>query len=121
MNKRFIVPLCCLALIAVGVAYAAYFVQSNIVNQPLQYTCSLSIVSVSGSNINLKAHVELNGNPMPGMTVKFVLCDSSGTPIGCGPEAWSATAITNSTGDATATYTATCNGNYYFVATLSVP
>jgi len=71
MNKKFLIVIALLAVVvASGIAFALFYVTSNVVHVSMNYTVNLS-TTVSGSVVTLAARVEYQGNPQGAMTVNF--------------------------------------------------
>lgn len=115
-RKSGIVAIALIALMCVGVAYAAYYVYSDVVGITLSYQVTLTILSHDGSTIHLKATVTDNSVAANGMTVHFWRTDSGGSEI-----EYLGSDTTDVPGIALKDYAATGNGDYYFRARLDVP
>ncbi len=105
-----------MAIIAASGAsvYATIFATSNIVTVNVQYNVSLSQIT-TGSQVALTATVTNNGEAVSGLNVDFYVSIDSGAT-------WSnfASATTNGSGVASATYILAINGAYDFKAVATV-
>lgn len=108
--------LLCLAGIILTIAYGMIFITSNSVHVDVQYSVNLSH-SVEDSVVTLKATVSNNDNPVgAGYTVDFYCSVDGGAN-------WIHfdSQLTEASGVAQSTYTATTNGGYDFRAIATVP
>jgi hypothetical protein len=115
-KRKLLLASAIIAVVATGIAYGAFILYSNVVTVHMNFTLSLTETSQVGSVIALTAHLEDRGSPVSGVTVYFYTCDSGG-----GSRVAIGSTSTDASGDAVKTYSATGNGDLYFIAEYDVP
>lgn len=117
MNRKYGIVAALVALMCVGVAYAAFTVYSNVVGVNLSYTVTITSISYSGSTISITAQVLDHASGVSGASVTFWE-----SPDGVGSWTNIGTASpTDGNGVVIGTYNAPGNGDYYFQAQYVVP
>lgn len=113
-RKSSMIAIAVIAMVCVGVAYAAYSVYSPVAGITVDNQVAITSLTNSGSTITMWATVTPAAS---GITVHFWRCDSGGTPLD-----YLGSATTDGNGNAgPITYTAGANGNYYFNARADIP
>jgi hypothetical protein len=117
MNRKYsIVAVALIAIMCVGIVYAAFTVTSNTVYVDMKYTVSLTTFSISNSAITLNAAVKNNGVAIgSGINVGFYYSLDGG--------AWTGfdTKPTDAGGVAQSVFTVTAIGGYAFEARADIP
>ena len=117
LNRKYgIVALVLVAILCVGIGYAAFTVYSNSVGVTLSYVANVYQVTYSGSTITVHVQVTDNGVGINGATVGLWESPDNVNWAWVGNYA-----ATNSGGYIDIPYAAGGNGNYYFQAQYVVP
>ena len=114
-RKSSMIAIAVIAMMCVGIVYAAYWVHSGPVNVTLDYAVHMADPVVSGSHITLSAYVTNGATILTSGTVSFYQYDGSDYTI------WVGDGTIGGSGWATLDLYMTANGNYYFEAFYQVP
>ena len=109
------------ALLTVGVVYAAYWLYSSVVTMTItNYTLDLQVTN-DGLEVTFTATLkDPNGQAVSGETVEFWNCTDPSNPSGTLNYKFGE-AVTDDSGVATLTVTVPKEGTYNFVARVQVP
>jgi len=111
-------PLCLLA--SSTIAFGAITILSNVVTVNINYLLTLSVPSLSGSTVTMKATVTNGILPVQNANIAFFHCDSLGGRYGVNATALN-TIVSNQLGEAVLTYVEPTNGVYHYVAIYVAP
>jgi hypothetical protein len=114
-RKSSMIAIAVIAMMCVGIAYAAYWVHSDPVNVTLDYVVHMGDPVISGSHITLSAYVTNGATVLTSGTIRFYQYDGSAYTI------WVGNGDIDGTGWARLELYMTENGNYYFEAFYNVP